>query len=37
MASAARPTLRRKLDVPGGTLLLHSIRGAGFILDERAR
>ncbi len=29
--------LRRKLDVPGGTLLLHSIRGAGFILDERAR
>jgi two-component system OmpR family response regulator len=29
--------LRRKLDEAGGAPLLHTIRGAGFILDERPR
>lgn len=29
--------LRRKLDVGGGTPLLHTVRGAGFILEERPR
>src|SRR5207247_3464323 len=29
--------LRRKLDVPGGTLLLHSILGAGFSMVARER
>jgi DNA-binding response OmpR family regulator len=29
--------LRRKLDLPGSTPLLHTIRGAGFILDARPR
>ena len=29
--------LRRKLDVPGGVPLLHTIRGAGFVLDEQPR
>jgi DNA-binding response OmpR family regulator len=29
--------LRRKLDVAGGSPLLQTVRGAGFILDERVR
>ena len=29
--------LRRKLEGAGGAPLLHTIRGAGFILDERPR
>ena len=29
--------LRRKLDGGGGTPLLHTVRGAGFILEERSR
>ena len=29
--------VRRKLDAAGGAPLLHTIRGAGFILDERSR
>jgi DNA-binding response OmpR family regulator len=29
--------LRRKIDVGGGPPLLHTVRGAGFILDERPR
>jgi len=28
--------LRRKLDVPGTRPLLHTVRGAGFLLGERA-
>src|SRR2546427_678773 len=29
--------VRRKIDVAGAAPLLHTIRGAGFVLDERAR
>ena len=29
--------VRRKLEAAGGTPLLHTIRGAGFVLDEHAR
>jgi DNA-binding response OmpR family regulator len=29
--------VRRKLDAAGGPPLLHTIRGAGFVLDEQAR
>src|SRR5437867_782483 len=29
--------LRRKIDGAGAASLLHTIRGAGFVLDERAR
>jgi len=29
--------VRRKIDLAGATPLLHTIRGAGFVLDERAR
>jgi len=29
--------VRRKLDAAGGAPLLHTIRGAGFVLDEQAR
>src|SRR5207244_10804793 len=29
--------VRRKIDVAGAAALLHTIRGAGFVLDERAR
>jgi DNA-binding response OmpR family regulator len=29
--------LRRKLDVAGGPALLHTVRGAGFVLTERPR
>ena len=28
--------LRRKLDMPGTRPLLHTVRGAGFLLGERA-
>ena len=29
--------VRRKLESAGGPPLLHTVRGAGFVLDEQAR